>query len=90
MSAGSARWYHICERLGRPPSTYSPLSAAPLAVRLKADVDMADAASPFTMATPHAGQKRSRDDAETEDESVARGLRYEKVCPPPAAQMPEK
>lgn len=82
MSAGSSRWYQICERLGRAPTpTYVYASSTSLAVRLRVDVHMADAASPFAiMASPQAGQKRARDDAEVDDESVARGLRYEKVC----------
>lgn len=79
MSAGSARWYQICERLGRPSRTYVYASSASLAVRLRVDVEMADAGSPFTMAASKAGQKRARDDAETEDEGVAMGLRFEKV-----------
>lgn len=43
---------------------------------------MAHAASPpfATAMMPHAGQKRARDDAEVEDESVARGMRFDKVC----------
>ena len=82
MTAGSARWYQICERLGRDP-TYPLVSSSSLAVRLRADVNMADAGSPFAMATPHAGRKRGREDAEVEDEGVAQGLRFEKVCHDP-------
>ena len=72
MPAGSTRWYQLCERLERQPApTYS---SAPLTVRLRVDVDMADAATP-TMA----GKKRSRDDAGPDDDGLAMGTRFGKV-----------